>query len=132
MRLINFNSKLTYKKADQFLGAKQKRGLNGSNTYMYRDGDTIKVRLYSTDILTFYKNRLIEINCGSWFTQLTKKRISQLTRINISSSDQYEGPIIYEWPSRLWYRFENGIKLSEEGTIITGGKPCSLKTKSLP
>lgn len=49
-----------------------------NNTYLERQegSDAIRLRLHSTDILTFYKSGIIVVNTGGWNTVTTRARLN--------------------------------------------------------
>lgn len=70
---------MNFQEADRLLQGRcsQSRKLE-NNTYLQRsDGNTIAVRLHSTDILTFHADGRIEVSTGGWNTITTRYRLNR-------------------------------------------------------
>jgi hypothetical protein len=69
-----YNRIESYTEALFLLGKKDKIRI-AANTLLIKDNDVVYIRLYSTDIVTYYKNGTYSFSTGGWDTRLTRKRI---------------------------------------------------------
>jgi hypothetical protein len=49
----------------------------GNNTYGRIDGDSVAIRLHSTDVVTFTGDNKVTLNSGGWATVTTKARMNE-------------------------------------------------------
>ena len=56
---------------------------NNTRMYMDKENDSIKIKLHTTDILTFYKDNTVRIYTGGWHTVTTKARLNSWLPGNI-------------------------------------------------
>ena len=74
---------MNYAEADALLGRHPRRRLR-LNTYLIRAGDSIKIRLYDTDVITFRPDRFT-LRAGAWRTSTTQRRINQYSPAKVYS-----------------------------------------------
>jgi len=111
---------MDYSEAYCLLGSKPNYKTDHNTWLEHRDDGAIAVRLYDTDIITFYQDGSIKLNTGGWWTNYTKKRmISFLDNYNIKGGSCEW--IIYRTDENIGYRFYNGIIIDPNGKIL--GKP---------
>lgn len=61
------------------------------NTWLLRQTDSIVVRLYNTDIIAFYPDRVV-LNSGGWHTPTTSRRINEYSPVKVYGwSSFYDG-----------------------------------------
>lgn len=105
---------MRYSELNQMLkgrNAQSKKWAN--NTYLHRRGDNIALQYHSTDVATFFPDEDVVLDNGGWFTSTTKERINWAIGNRLS---QRNG---------VWYidgdiRFENGITLKADGSLVGG------------
>lgn len=73
-----------YAYQDSKLGGRDRRKV-GCNTYLERDGDTIRLLYHATYVLTWYPNGAVEYNDGGWRTVTTKLRFNDHGPLHIWS-----------------------------------------------
>lgn len=87
----------------------------------------IMLRLYRTDVVTWYPNGDVELACGGYETPTTRKWISVGTPANVWVGNTKPN----RWTSSVWAvmangitsRFYDGIRLNKDGRIISKIKP---------
>jgi hypothetical protein len=68
---------LSFNRAEELLGNRNKKKI-ANNTYLIRlDTDTIGIRLHSTDIVTILRDGKYVLNSGGYRTRTTKDRMNQ-------------------------------------------------------
>lgn len=98
---------------------KESRKLD-NNTYLLRRGDTIVIRLYSTDIVTYTPQGLCILDSGGWNTVTTRARVSTFSPARMGT---YRGTayIIFEGKE---YQFYDGMTLDlHTGRVTDANKP---------
>lgn len=116
---------MTYQKLQEKIKNRETKKL-ANNTYIVREGDSLAVRLHSTNILSFSPDNTITINSGGWKTVTTKSRINEY--LGNPSISQDRG---------LWYWWTSGNQSTwkeqripfTDGDQIVDGK---LKTQATP
>lgn len=115
---------MTYKKLDTLLtGRCANRRKVANNTYAHRlDGDRIAIRLYATDILTFFADGSITVSSGGWRTVTTKARLNAFLP---SSNQLYQRSGVWFWTDGR--EFCDGDTLLADGSLQTHAKPGDAK-----
>jgi hypothetical protein len=76
-RYVNAKTDIhSYQDTEVFLGAEPSRRL-AHNTWVVRRGAGIAIRLYATDILTYYPDGTFKANTGGYSTLTTMRRMNQ-------------------------------------------------------
>lgn len=125
------NTKMTsYNELNAKLSGRNANGRKiGNNTYAERRGDSIAIRLHSTDILTFNSDGSLEANSGGWKTVTTKSRLNEYLP-NGFGIGQTKG--IWYWNQyngqfKTLGQFTDGDKISPEGKLQIQAEPDEEK-----
>lgn len=110
---------MDYKSADEKLqGRCQQSRKMGNNTYLHRDGgDSISLRLHSTDVVTWYRNGDIKLNTGGWNTVTTRDRINEYSPWRVTSEREQLFLIIGGWENGKRYPFDCRVTIKADGTV---------------
>jgi ATP-dependent RNA circularization protein (DNA/RNA ligase family) len=76
----------TFKKAQEFLGNRQKKKLAHNTTIRLEDG-LVKIRYHNTDIVTITADDVYTLNNGGWSTPTTKTRLNKFSPARIYQQD---------------------------------------------
>lgn len=125
--LMEVRAMLTFEKCQALLagGRKKTERKIGNNTILHKvDENTVAVRLHSTDVVTIRRGDTYELSSGGWYTVTTKARINEYS------------PARLHQHKNVWYignvEYADGIKLDNEGKVISGGIVSSAsKRKAL-
>lgn len=93
---------MTFHSAETTLGKRESKKLC-NNTYLHRiDQDTIAIKLWSTDVVTFHRNGDVVLNSGGWRTVTTRDRMNSFSGLYVSFSAK-------EHCVDGCYKYEDGI-----------------------
>lgn len=82
MRVNDLSTFRDFHRADQYLGDRRDEATVANNTTLVRrDADTIALRLYATDVVTFHRNGSITLNTGGHRTATTKQRMNAVLNL---------------------------------------------------
>ena len=139
--MATFPKVRNYEEAVEFLSKGRNhdnRPLVSNTRLERRDADTIAVRLYETDIVTFHSDGKITLNSGGWRTITTKDRINSFNPAYVSTDNgrwfilgtkTYPGEtyVSRDWENPLSL-FYDGMQVNEDGTPV---KPVVLSKETL-
>jgi len=106
------------------------RPIDNNTRVIRRSHNSIAIKLWDTDIITFYDNGSIQLDTGGWKTVLTKERMNQYLPSTIRVySEQY---IWYIRFNKKQYLFENGMYLTYDRIITdSDGNPIAEHSKDV-
>ena len=121
---------MTYTKAQEKLGAKDRRKLE-NNTYLERRGENIiAVKLHGTDVVTLHSDGRTVLNSGGWRTITTKDRINKYHgdiggfHVHlVQEKSQWFVVVLnaaYDWDTAKRYIFKDGFTFSATGDVLDG------------
>jgi len=111
MNLTDARIPTTYLAADTLLADRDDRNI-ANNTTLVRRGDSIAVRLHSTDVVTYFKDGTIGLHSGGYQTVTTKDRMKRFTPDGVTVYQQ--DYVWYVVVDRDWdapVEFEDGMVL---------------------
>lgn len=80
-------------------------------TTVYGDGEMVKVKYHTTDVVSFDNEKII-LNTGGWFTNTTKKRMNQ-------ASEQFNlGYNVFQKAGE-WFVYYKDELVKFEGNTLT-------------
>ena len=68
-----------YEQAETFLANRDARKVAANTDIVRRDSETIAVRLYATDIVTFHSDGRVTFDTGGYDTTTTRQRMNQFS-----------------------------------------------------
>lgn len=98
------------------------------NTYLTRDGDTLVVTLYETQIVRLQPDNSRTFTTGGWLTPTTKGRICEFGLKDSGWGITSQGGIwqLFSYQGHAAYTWVDGIGLNAAGEVVGGGPPPEL------
>jgi hypothetical protein len=126
---------LNFWSAETFLGKRDSKKLC-NNTLLHRiDQDTLAVKLWSTNVITFYRNGNVMLNSGGWETVTTRDRMNSFSGLHVSFSQKgHSVNGCYRYQDGITFNGEdclNGSYIIREALIKLLGKPIVNTPKAV-
>lgn len=92
----------------------EKGKLVANNTRLYRDGESVCFKLWDTNVVTVYEDKVV-VNTGGWDTKTTCERINRiLGHLDLSIRREKGYLILYEHHSwRTWSTNESYFEITQ-------------------
>jgi hypothetical protein len=123
----------TYQEAETYLGKKNSRKLNYGKRQQAverRPDGVLAVRMYETDVVTYFPDGRVQLSSGGWKTVTTKERINN--HIPTGNYVSQERGVWYlrigGWQTGTSYVFADGMTIMPDGSIV-GAEPKTASSK---
>lgn len=115
----------SYADANAKLGSRSTRKLDYRTYLERRSNDSIAVRFWETDVVTYFADGTIALNSGGWRTPTTKSRINEYAPVNVwqEKGVWYIGA---GWKERS-YIFQDNVLIHADGKIEGCGQAPDKK-----
>lgn len=89
-----------------------------NHTYLVRDGKTIHVKFYDTNIISFFPNGSYQLTTGGWRTATTAERMRRFLHHGIV---WFKDKALILTTQRGHFYFKDGIRVSPTGRVTQSG-----------
>ena len=121
----------SYKDALEYLGIKNERPC-GNNTRIRRDGNSVLIRHFATDIVEYVSNGIIILNNGGYYTSTTKERLNAFIPNEFYIWQEKGVWSLSNRNLQISHKWKNGITILPDGRISNYAEnDLEEKTKTL-